>query len=336
MFGFGTIVFIHYQHLDPLTAFLGSVSTITTIGIYAPNIVGMTASEQILLIITFIVSVGLAASIVQSTITTAMNKDILREQLVRKKIGRLEGHVIVAGYSYLGKYVTEWLEHLNVGHAVISRDPISGKTVRSAGLLAIHAPTTRSYESLKESGVERASTLVCAFDDDADNLLVAMNARKMNKDIRILMTVQDRDLVDSTMASDIDFVLPVFDILAKLLAMSAVAEEISGVFLTETRVKSELANGEQELTPYISEFKVEKGKGAGKKFADLNKVSPILMIVRNGKVIPNAADDFELEIGDRLLVLSSSNESIERLRNVLCSSSTKPKSEMPESTTVHF
>ncbi|HZW58328.1 MAG TPA: hypothetical protein VFF30_18720 [Nitrososphaerales archaeon] len=131
MLGFGTIVFIHYQHLDHLTAFLGSVSTITTIGIYAPNIVGMTASEQILLIITFIVSVGLAASIVQSTITTAMKKGLLREQLVKKKIGRLEGHVIVAGYSYLGKYVTEWLEHLNVGHAVISRDFL---TVRSTGL----------------------------------------------------------------------------------------------------------------------------------------------------------------------------------------------------------
>jgi len=92
----------------------------------------------------------------------------------------------------------------------------------------IHAQITRSYESLKEAGVERASTLVCAFDDDADNLLVAMNARKMTKDIRILMTVQDRDLVDSTIASDIDFVLPVFDLLAKLLAVSAVAEEISG------------------------------------------------------------------------------------------------------------
>jgi hypothetical protein len=38
-----------YQQLNPLTAFLGSVSTITTIGIRAPNIVTMPSIEKGLL-----------------------------------------------------------------------------------------------------------------------------------------------------------------------------------------------------------------------------------------------------------------------------------------------
>ena len=39
MFLAGAFIFQHYQGLDWLSALLGSVSTITTIGIYAPNIV---------------------------------------------------------------------------------------------------------------------------------------------------------------------------------------------------------------------------------------------------------------------------------------------------------
>jgi hypothetical protein len=35
---FGAAIFNHYQGLNWLTALLGSVSTVTTIGLYAPNI----------------------------------------------------------------------------------------------------------------------------------------------------------------------------------------------------------------------------------------------------------------------------------------------------------
>lgn len=37
MFAWGTAVFSYYEHLPLLDAFLASVSTITTIGLYVPN-----------------------------------------------------------------------------------------------------------------------------------------------------------------------------------------------------------------------------------------------------------------------------------------------------------
>ena len=41
MFFLGAAIFRYYQGLDWLTALLGSVSTVTTIGLYAPNIISM-------------------------------------------------------------------------------------------------------------------------------------------------------------------------------------------------------------------------------------------------------------------------------------------------------
>ena len=74
MFVLGALIFIHYQGLDPLSALLGAVSTITTIGIYAPNIVIMPDLEKVLLIAGIIISVGSAASLLQATFTAAMKK----------------------------------------------------------------------------------------------------------------------------------------------------------------------------------------------------------------------------------------------------------------------
>jgi hypothetical protein len=83
MFVFGAAIFNHYQGLSWLTALLGSVSTITTIGIYSPDIVSMPNAEKILLIIVIIGSVGSAASLLQSLVSTVTKKEFFMGQLDR-------------------------------------------------------------------------------------------------------------------------------------------------------------------------------------------------------------------------------------------------------------
>ena len=85
MFALGALIFMHYQGLDPLSALLGAVSTITTIGLYAPNIVIMPALEKVLLIVGIIVSVGSAASLLQATFTAAMKRELLTQTLCNKE-----------------------------------------------------------------------------------------------------------------------------------------------------------------------------------------------------------------------------------------------------------
>jgi voltage-gated potassium channel len=41
-------------------------------------------------------------------------------------------------------------------------------------------------EVLKEAGVNRASTLICALPSDADNLFIVLTARQMNPNLRII------------------------------------------------------------------------------------------------------------------------------------------------------
>jgi voltage-gated potassium channel len=313
MLGFGTAIFYYYQHLGPLTAFLGSVSTITTIGIYAPNIIGMASSEQVLLAITFIVSVGLAASIVQGILTAVISKETLRERSVARKIAYAKGHVIVAGYNYLGKYAAEWLHQVRVDHVIITVDPSVARSLQLSGELAINSPASRSFQALGDAGVQRASTLICALDDDGDNLLVAMSARKLSKDVRILTVVGDRDLAESARASsDIDVVVPIFDIVASILAFSAIAPEVVGMFITPPT-----SPDVDRVSQYISEFVLGPSRGRGATFKALNDIAPVLLVTRGRDVIPNPGDDFVVEGGDSLLVMTPSRDSIQKFRAAL-------------------
>jgi hypothetical protein len=56
MFLVGTLILMWYQHLDFPTALLGSISIITTIGLYAPSIIGIPEVEEVLLIIVILIS----------------------------------------------------------------------------------------------------------------------------------------------------------------------------------------------------------------------------------------------------------------------------------------
>jgi voltage-gated potassium channel len=312
MFGFGTLIFMYYQGLPPLTAFLGSVSTITTIGIYAPDITHMVASEQILLIITFIVSVGLAASIVQSTVTTAMSRELLREQLVNKRIGRLRGHVIVAGYSYLGKYVVEALDRIDIkDRIIIVKDNTYVKSLQSAGLLAVYASTEKAYEILNQIKVQNATSIICTYEDDGDNLLMAMNAKKLNKEIRVVMVAQDGDIVESAKAVGVDIVVPIYDIISQIVSLSAVSNNVVGTFLNKNA-----------HSLHLSEVQIRENQ-VGQKFGMLNSNpdTPIIMVVRNGSVICNPNSDYELKAGDYLYKVSSSSTLVTEDQNLISASS---------------
>ncbi len=95
MFFFGAAIFHHFQGLDWLTSLLGSVSTITTIGLYSPNIVTMAGAEKVLLIIIIIASVGSAASLLQTLISTVTKKEFFMSRIDGVRVSTMSNHIIV-------------------------------------------------------------------------------------------------------------------------------------------------------------------------------------------------------------------------------------------------
>ncbi len=156
-------------------------------------------------------------------------------------------------------------------------------------------------------GAERALALISTFDDDCDNMLAILSAKKINKEIRTITIVNERELVEGARESGADIAVSLHDLIGEMLAISTISREITGVFLTD-RLKSR----------HIAEFEITT---SGIKYGDLKGICPILMISRKDEVIYDMSGDFQLQSGDVVYALID-HESLktfrERLRS-LCS-----------------
>ena len=299
MFFFGAAVFNHFQALDWLTALLGSVSTITTIGLYSPNIITMVSTEKILLIIIIIASVGSAASLLQTLVSTVTKKEFFMSQIDGVRVSTMSNHIIVMGYSFLGKYVAEKLKDMGMEYVVVAKDEEQVEIARNKGVVAISSPVNLVYDALKKAGVERASSLVATYDDDGDNMLSVMVAKQLNPNIRLVTIINERELREGAKAAKADVVVAPSDIIGNILATATASNEIVGAFLPGR------FGGKN-----IAEFTIKK---SGVEAGTIDEVAPILLITRGGESFPSKGKNFVLEKGDQIYVLTD-HKSIVKLR----------------------
>jgi Trk K+ transport system NAD-binding subunit len=215
-----------------------------------------------------------------------------------------------SAYKFLGKYVAESLKSIGSEFVVIAKDNDQLETLRKEGVEGVGGPTTHIYETLKKAGVEKASHLIATFDDDGDNMLTILTAKKLNKNIHAVSIINDKELVESAKAAGADTVAPIYDMIGQMLASSTISNEVTGIVLSE-KLKSK----------YVVGFEIIS---QGIKYEDIDKGDPILLVYRNNETFHNMTADFELQKGDFVYVLAD-NQSAASFKNRLDSLSSRNK-----------
>jgi Trk K+ transport system NAD-binding subunit len=202
---------------------------------------------------------------------------------------------------------------------VIVRDEVLLPELKKSQVPALVSPIAKSFQTLKTAGASKASTIIATFDDDGDNLLSILNAKKINPNLRAITVVNDRDMVEAATASGADLVLAPYELSGQLLALSSVSKGTSALFVKET-YKSK----------HISEFVIEEGGKAS--YAELNDIAPIVMVSRRGKTIMSPKEGFVLERGDIIYALTDNDslialdEKLFKRRMISSADDQKPKS----------
>ena len=195
MFLFGGVIFSIYEHLPPLDALLASVSTITTIGLYVPNggdFLTLNRTEAGLLILMIIISVGAGASVLQSTVNSVVNGDMARGEADKRLIARLKSHVIIYGYTHMGRYVADKLEELGLDYVVISRNPTVYQELINKDIFAVMEHETQPIEALTAAGVEPGRQIGELLDMEARDALVALGRIVVRCRMMAILDVQER------------------------------------------------------------------------------------------------------------------------------------------------
>jgi voltage-gated potassium channel len=181
----GVVGFHFFSDYSWIDAFYMTVITVTTVG-YG-EVMPLSPQEKVfvsILIISSIFIVGYAISVITEYILSK-NIGILRQKKVQKKLESMHGHIIVCGYGRNGKQAAQKLLAYKRPFVIIEKDEeVIDRFADEHNLFVLG--NAIEDEILLKSGIERASTLICATPNDADNLFIVLSARQMNKKLKII------------------------------------------------------------------------------------------------------------------------------------------------------
>jgi len=182
----GILGFRFFSSYTWIDAVYMTVITVTTVGF--GEVAPLSPSAKIftsLLILSSIVIVGYALSVITEYMLSKNNIGNLRQKRVHKMIDKMKDHVIVCGYGRNGKQAVQKLLAYKKPFVVIEKSEEVVERFSDDNMLFIHGNANED-EVLMEAGIERASTVICALPSDADNLFIVLSARQIKQSLKII------------------------------------------------------------------------------------------------------------------------------------------------------
>jgi voltage-gated potassium channel Kch len=215
--------------LGPLDAFGYAITLLT--GAAIPNNLDPAMAGAAIKVYAIVLSVVGAAvvAVVYALITDAIVRSRLLQTLGRRSVpGTLRDHVIVVGLGSIGHRVALDVAARGVPVVVadIEEDGRFAAATRAAEIPVVIGDA-RSPEILADLGIERARAVIAATSDDLINIAVALNARAVRPDLRVVVRVFDPDFAIRVQRGfRIRFTRSVSHLAAPAFAAAAIGSEV--------------------------------------------------------------------------------------------------------------
>lgn len=304
----GFKIFAEYTWIDALYM---TVITITTVGYGEVHPLDPSAKVfTVFLILTSVVIVGYALTVITEYILSKNNLDELKQKKMQKKIDALKGHIIICGYGRNGKQAATKLIAYNKPFVVIEKDRDIIDKFESELVPFVYGNANED-EVLMLAGVDRASTLISALPNDADNLFVVLSARQMNKAMSIISRAsQETSYKKLKLAGANNVILPDNiggDHMASLVVVPDLIEFIDNLSIV----------GKSNIN--IEEIAVDKLYNTNQSIKtirdlDLRRKSGCTVIGykdANGEYVVNPEADQKLEINSKVIVIGRPEQIVE-------------------------
>lgn len=140
----------------------------------------------------------------------------------RRMCEELDHHVIVVGFGRVGQAVIRAVHDRGKQCVVMDMNPDHGPDIVATGAMQMIGNAT-DEDDLRLAGIERASALVAAADEDSENLVVVLTARSLRPDIRIVSRVNQQTWLRRIKHAGADVAESPYESYGARLADSAIA-----------------------------------------------------------------------------------------------------------------
>jgi len=302
-----------YSFIDSLYMTMITVSTVGFREVY-PLSDGGKVFTVLLIIFSFGIFGYVITSITRLVVEGALQQSYKQYQ-VKKKIVKLEDHIIVCGFGRNGfQACVELKEHGEKFVIVEKRDNVVARILEDPTLLYVQGDAS-SEEVLEVAQIRKAKALITALPNDADNIFVVLTAREMNPKLKIISRASEfRSDVKLRHAGATNVIMPDRiggQRMAKLVTQPDVVEFVEYILLQKSR---EVKLSEVECSLISDE-------NATKTIQDLNlrkKTGANLMGLKTpeGTYIFNPSPQIKISPNDKLFVLGT-DEQIAHFKQIL-------------------
>ncbi|HLV37821.1 potassium channel protein [Xanthomarina sp.] len=310
----GVIGFRVLSQLSWIDALYMTVITITTVGF--GEVQPLDESSKlftVFLILTSVVIVGYAISVITEYILSKNNFEGLKQRKMQKKIDSLKNHIIICGHGRNGKQAAKKLMAYDKKFVIIELNKELAEKHQNDDFPFVIGNANED-ETLLQAGIERATTLISALPNDADNLFVVLSSRQLNSKMNIISRAsQETSNKKLKLAGANNVILPDKiggDHMASLVVVPGLLEFIDNLSIV----------GKSNIN--IEEIAVEELYNTSeiKTIRDLdlrNKTGCSIIGFKNaqGEYIINPEAELKLEPGSKIIVLGRP-EQIQKLNSL--------------------
>jgi voltage-gated potassium channel len=209
----------------------------------------------------------------------------------------LSNHVIICGIGRVGYSVINELLELGDGIVAVNATEREDwiEPLKRAGVPVIIGDARQS-NTLIEAGIERASALIACTSDDLANLDIALDARELRPDIKIVMRMFDQKLAERIRRGfNIKTAFSVAALAAPALAAAATRTKVDYSFKLDGHLMNVVSIALPANSPYV-----------GRTIQALETATQCAVIGFDhapGQMKMNPAHDYVLKTGDTLHVV---------------------------------
>jgi CPA2 family monovalent cation:H+ antiporter-2 len=242
----------------------------------------------------------------------------------------LSDHVIIVGYGLNGRNLAKVLTHLKIAHHVVETNPFTVKAEKKKGNPIIFGDGSNA-EILSHAAIERARIIVIAISDAASSRRIADQARRQNPGVHIIVRTRYIAEMEPLYGLGVNEVIPEefetsIEILSRVLRryllthdeierhISEVRSDSYDMFRSMSRRHSTAVGISGFLSgAEIGTFRLGAesplvGKSLREGVLRERSGATLLMIKRGDLVVPNPDPVWELQEGDVVLIMGTSDQ----------------------------
>lgn len=294
-----------------------TIITITTIGYMEVKPLSDAGRLfNIFFIITSFATFTYALATLTRYIASGEMNSYFKNRKLMQALDKLHNHVIICGFGRNGQQAAKTLKAHHVEHVVIDYKErnIDDYLHHDPNLLYVKGDATDDA-LLKQAGVERAKSLICALPTDADNVFIVLSARSINSQLQIISRASDASSVHKLKKAGADSVIMPDKIggkhMATLVSKPDVVEFIDYLSGEEGGSINIESVGYEKLPAEIQDTTL-------KEIMDWKKtgVNCIGVKDKEGKFIINPPDDIIISKGMKVFVLGMKTQIYKMKSNV--------------------